>query len=352
MERSELYESLARHLDENIVGAPISQSFMKILEITFPGEEAEIAVKLPFNNQTLAQLKELYPEKGEAVEGILARMARRGTVFTGQQPGKQRVYRLLPTVVGFAETPFWPGKDTPEARALAPLWFNYRDEGFTAELARGTPVMRVIPVETSVKDHSQILPFDVLKEKIEATTYSAVAHCPCRQGARYMGKGCSHTDENCLHFGSMGRYIVEQGMGREITKDEALSILRKADEEGLVHACDNIEGHLGTICSCCSCNCVFLHAVKNGLNALSRSNYAAQVDAETCAGCGMCTDRCPVGAVTLTEDNTASVDRARCLGCGVCTPTCPTESIGLVRREGIIPPLDIATMFTLRMGEK
>ena len=353
MEKRQLYEALAGHLDQNVVGAPLTESFLKILDISFPVQEAQIALKLPFGNQTMAQLAALYPDKTtDALEEILKRMVKRGTVYTSQPPGRERVYRLLPTVVGFAETPFWSGKDTPEARALAPLWFKYRDEGFAAELARGTPVMRVIPVETAVKDVSQILPFDILKEKVEGTNYSAVAYCPCRQGARYLGKGCDHSDENCLHFGSMARYIVEQGMGREITKEEAIAILKKADEEGLVHACDNIEGHLGTICSCCGCNCVFLHAVKKGLNALSPSNYAALVDGDTCAGCGTCEDRCPVGAVAVTEEDTASVNQALCLGCGICAPACPTGSIGLVRREGLNPPLDVGTLFNLRMGGK
>jgi hypothetical protein len=157
MKQKDLYESLAAHLDQNVVGAPLTESFLKILEISFPGEEAQIALKLPFSNQTLAQLAALYPDRTDGLEEILKRMVKRGTVYTSQPPGRERVFRLLPTVVGFAETPFWSGKDTPEARALAPLWFQYRDEGFSAELARGTPVMRVIPVETAVKDASQIL---------------------------------------------------------------------------------------------------------------------------------------------------------------------------------------------------
>ena len=98
--------------------APVSPAFIEILEIVFPQEEAEVAVKLPSANSTLQQLQKLFPEKADGLEGILGRMVQRGTVFTTQSPGKERVYRLLPTVVGFAETPFWAGKDTPMAGAL------------------------------------------------------------------------------------------------------------------------------------------------------------------------------------------------------------------------------------------
>ena len=126
----------------------------------------------------------------------------------------------------------------------------------------------------------------------------------------------------CMHFGSMGRYIVEMGMGRQITKEEALKILRDATEERLVHVCDNVQGSLRTICNCCPCCCGFLQAkLVNGLDTVSRSNYVARVDAEACITCGTCEDRCPVYAITIVGDVVA-VDRDVCIGCGVCTPTC------------------------------
>jgi NAD-dependent dihydropyrimidine dehydrogenase PreA subunit len=352
MEKAQLYEALAKHLDQNIIGAPFSPAFKGILEILFPQEEAEVALKLPFENKTILQLQELYPEKADALEDILQRMVSMGTVFTSQSAGKERVYCLLPTVVGFAETPFWAGKDTPMARRLAPLWRQYCDEAFNNELARGTPVMRVIPIETSLKDNSQILPFDVIKEKLDKVTYCAVAQCPCRQMSRLSGEGCDHSLENCLHFDSMGRFIVEQSMGREITKEEALKILREADAEGLVHACDNINGYMSTICNCCGCCCVFLIAVKRGLNAMSPSNYVAKVDVDICVGCSTCEERCPMDAVKVGEDDVASVDPSTCIGCGSCTSTCATGAIGLIRRETIKLPLDIGEIFTLRMGGK
>ena len=349
MGKKTLYENLARHLHQGIIGAPMSISLIEILEILFSEEEAEFACKLPFDNRSLENLKELFPDKSESLESILAGMAKNGTVFTQQKPGKERKYRLLPSVVGWSETPFWAGVDTEKARKLAPLWVKYRDEGFNHELARNIPALRVIPIDHSLKNKSEILPFDQLKEKLNTLSYFAVAHCPCRQMMAYVGKGCNHSLENCLHFGDMARYMVEQGMARELTKEETIKILEEADKEGLVHSCENLNGILSTICNCCSCSCIFLQTQKiQGLRMISSSNYVSCVDQDSCIGCGTCEGRCPMAAIVVGEGDVAQVDSGRCIGCGICVPTCPSEAVFLVQRETITPPPDVTEFLTKR----
>jgi Pyruvate/2-oxoacid:ferredoxin oxidoreductase delta subunit len=350
MDKSTLYDELAEHLDKGVIGSPKSPALMEILEILFPVEEAEIAVNLPMQNKTLSELKERYPDKADSLEEILIRMINRGTVYTSQKPGKERNYRLLPSVVGWSETPFWAGKETETTRKLAPLWLKYRQEAFGAELARNDmPVMRVIPVSRNLQDSREVLPFDALKPMVEAAGYHAVAHCPCRIMKRSVGEGCDHSLENCLHFGSMGQYMVEYGMAREITAEETLRILEAANEEGLVHTADNLEGHLSTICNCCGCCCVFLETKsKLGLHTISTSNYVAAVDSDACAACGTCEERCPMGAITMGDEDAAVVDQTLCIGCGVCTPTCTTEAIDLSPRGEINPPPDISKFLAAR----
>jgi len=350
MDESQLYEELARHLNQGIVAAPMSPALLEIIKILFPREDAEIAIRLPMQNKTLFELRAIFPERADTLEEDLERMVKRGTVFKIQSPGKENKYRLLPSVVGWAETPFWAGKDTEEARKLAPLWLKYREEAFGQELARGgMPVMRVLPISKTLRDSREVLPFDALKPKVEEQSFIAVAHCPCRQMKRYVGEGCEHSIENCLHFGSMGRYMVEQGMAREITKEETLDILRKANEEGLVHAVDNVEDRIGTICNCCGCCCVFLQTKKRmGLHTISPSSYTARVDSDRCVACGTCEERCPMGAITLGNKDVAEVDEERCIGCGVCTPTCPGEAVDLVKRAEVKPPPDISRFMKLR----
>jgi len=345
-----IYEQLAKHLDEAPAGAPRSPALMEILEVLYPGEEAEVALGInAFETKTAAEWEEALPDKAGRLADILDSMAHRGTVFTSQKPGAERRYRLLPSVVGFAEAPFFSGRDTETTRTLAPLWKRYMNEAFAGEMERGVPLIRVVPIGESLADTSEVLPDDALEKKLDETSFMAVAHCMCRRIGTYIGEGCDRTVENCLHFGALGRYIVEMGMGREIDKAEALTILRQATEEGMVHVCDNVQGGLHTICNCCPCCCAFFRAkLADNYDTVSRSNYVARVDSEACIACGLCEDRCPVMAVAV--DEVAVVDEDVCIGCGVCTPTCGGEdAIRLRVREETAPPPDIAEFVSVRM---
>jgi len=350
MKDSKRYEELAKHLDQGIVGSPKSPALIELLEILFPGEEAEVALELPMQDTSLSELKELFPEKAKSLEGLLNRMAKRGTVFVGGAQDEERKYKLLPSVVGWAETPYWAGKKTEDARRMAPLWLKYREEAFGAELARGMPPVRVIPISETLRESTEVLPYEVLEAKVEGQQYCAVGKCPCRQIKAYVGEGCDHSIDNCLHFGDMGRYMVEQGMAREITTEETLKILKEANEEGLVHTGDNLGADLiSTICNCCGCCCIFLDTRKRmGLDTISPSSYVARVDADLCIACGTCEDRCPMEAIAVGDDDVSEVDQDLCIGCGVCTPTCNEEAVDLVQREQINPPPSIPDLVAAR----
>jgi len=349
MKDSKHYEALAKHLDQGIVGSPKSPALMGILEILFPGEEAEVGARLPMQDSSLAELKEQFPERADSIEALVERMVKRGTVFVSGQ-GEERKYRLLPSVVGWAETPYWAGKDTEDVRKLGPLWIKYRDEAFAAELARGMPPVRVLPISETLRESSEVLPYEALKAKVEAQSFCAVGNCPCRQMKRYAGEGCDHSLENCLHFGDMARYMVEQEMAREISTQETLKILRESNEEGLVHVSDNLSDDVtSTICNCCGCCCTFLDTKKRtGLHTFSPSTYVARVDAELCIACETCADRCPMEAIAVGDDDVSEVDQALCIGCGVCTPTCTEEAVDLVHREEIKRPPTIQEFVAAR----
>jgi Pyruvate/2-oxoacid:ferredoxin oxidoreductase delta subunit len=332
-----VYLALAEHLDEMPMGAPMCDELMEILHILYTPEEAELAVKLPFAEAPLEELSGMTGMPAEELEPMLDTMAVKGTVFKLMMEGEMK-YRLLPTIVGITETPFWAGKETDMTRKLAPLWFKYAMAGPFGEMLgdRELSLVRAIPVKEEVDSTSQVFPLETVKEIVKDLDFYSVAYCPCRQIAASQGEGCEHGLEYCFHFGSIGRYIVEQGMGRELTLEETLKKMEEAHEQGMVFTSDNYQGaEVHTICSCCGCSCVFMRIRKDlgYQNTIAQSMYVPHVDEESCLGCGTCEERCPVEAIKLNDEEIAQVDEAQCLGCGVCIPTCSGEALTLVRRE-------------------
>ena len=114
---------------------------------------------------------------------------------------------------------------------------------------------------------------------------------------------CPHEKEVCLHFGKLGRYIVDHDMGREITKTETLEILSRCADAGLVHAISNTQRGMDTICNCCSCCCIFVRPIDLPEDVRREhhqpSSYQVAHDDETCIACGKCAKRCPVDAIEL-----------------------------------------------------
>ncbi|RJP18710.1 MAG: (4Fe-4S)-binding protein [Candidatus Abyssobacteria bacterium SURF_5] len=357
MSKHEVYDQLAEHLNSMPIGAPKTPELIEILKILYTKEEADLAVKLPFLPMTVDALVDRTGMAEKMLKPMLDRMAKKGIVFE-QLGGDEPMYRLLPTVVGFSETPFWPGKRTPETEKLAVLWRKYARDAFFHEIGglSETPLVRVIPVQESLSETRKVSPYEKLVEKVKETSYQAVAHCPCRLMREYSGDGkCEHSTENCLHFGSLARYMVANGMARELTVDETLAILKKSNEEGLVHVTGNHQAEIDTICNCCADACIFLTGLlaMGEKNMFARSNFVSQINQETCVECGTCEERCPVKAISLS-DGPARVDEDKCIGCGVCFPTCPSESISLAPRPETeqLPVLPPGEMVMKVMAEK
>ncbi len=145
-----------------------------------------------------------------------------------------------------------------------------------------------------------------------------------------MGKGCDKPKEVCFLFGSNGQYYLDRNMARQVSVDEALKILDKAQEAGLVTQPATSQNPAGMCMSCGDC-CGILRA----LNKLPRpvenvfSNYFADVDKELCTGCEICLDRCQMHAISFSDDTIAQINLDRCIGCGLCVTTCPEEAINL-----------------------
>ncbi len=328
----DIYEKLRERLDMFPQGFPKTASGveLEILRHLFTQEEAEFMLALRPAAENSAVIAERLSRDAHAVGEKLYDMSKKGLIMRIRTPDGQVLYGLAPWIVGIWE--FQLNNLNPKFLELKE---KYTLEGMIPERKK-TKIsgMRTIPIEKEIMRTSEVETYEKVSEILESHTRFAVADCICRKERKLMGEGCDKIMEACMTFGPAAQYYVENGLGREITKDEAKEIIRKAEEQGLVHCSSNQKGEKIFICNCCGCCCGVLRNVNkyNIPTAMTKSNYYAKVDPETCTGCETCVDRCQVNAIKV-EDGLAVINKGKCIGCGLCGATCPGESISIVQRE-------------------
>jgi electron transport complex protein RnfB len=328
----DVYERLRERLDMFPQGFPKTESGveLEILQHLFAPDEAEIMLHLRPFPENVADIAERTGKDKTELGETLYEMSKSGLILRYTSPDNEIYYFLIPWVIGIWE--FQLNNLTTEN---IELYEKYFEEGMApAQQNRKIGQFRVIPVEKEIEGDTEIQPYERVSEIIESHTRFAVADCICRKEARMLGKGCDKLLETCISLGASADFYIENGLGREISKEEAKEILLKAEEDGLIHCSTNSAGNKAFICNCCGCCCKYLALVTKygNPNAIARSNYYAIKDEETCTNCGTCVERCQVNVIR-TENDYTIIDRDRCVGCGLCASTCPTGSITMVQKS-------------------
>jgi electron transport complex protein RnfB len=337
MSSEDVYRKLAQRLDAIPNGFPATESGveLRLLARIFTPEEAALAAVMRLTREPAADIAARAGVDFRIASRMLKGMVRKGLIRVKKSEG-HLIFGLMPFVVGIYE------EQLPRLDAeLATLFEEYLQETRGGSIVRDTPAIhRVIPVEEAIPFDLEIFPYERASELLEEAKAWGVRNCICRVQQRLVGKGCDHPVENCLMFAPVEGVFDHSEVTRAITKEEALRLLREAEEAGLVHSTGNYRDQHYYICNCCTCCCGILRGVAEFdiPTALARSDFRAVVDAEVCIGCGDCVERCQFGALAV-PDEVCEVDYARCVGCGLCATICPTDALSLERRpEGEVPP--------------
>ena len=343
-QNNQIYVKLQKHLDNQAVGFPATRSGVeiKILKHIFTPEEAEIVCCLSYKFEPLETIFDRachLVDSADELEKCLDRIQKKGGIESKIKHAKLH-YCNAPLVVGMYE--FQINRLTPEFIEDFDDYTSNINFGL-AFLSTKLPQMRTIPVSKSIHPQHNVSTFDEVMTLLQqAEEPFGIIECICRKKKSIVGNFCKVTDrkETCLAIGSMARMVLRSGTGREITRDEAISIIELNQKQGLVLQPSNTE-KAEFICSCCGCCCGMLRTHKSLPKPLEfwASNFYAAVDRVACEGCGACVKRCQVGAVSVfKKKQPAVVDRDRCIGCGVCVPACPTQSITLVKKPAEVRP--------------
>ena len=324
-----LYQKLARHLDNLPGGFPSTKSGveLKILRRLFNSEEAEMALHLttiPEEADVIAYKAKMQLEK---TCRMLEIMSKKGLIYRIKRPGKKTRYMASQFVIGI-----WEFHVNDLDIDLIRDMNEYLPTLFKPDDWNKAPQLRTVPVKQSIPTNLEILPHEHVEKLLEQQKKFLVAPCICRREHRMIGKGCNKPEESCLVVGNAADYYAENGLGRMISQEEAIEIIQQADRSGLVLQTSNSK-KIVNICCCCGCCCQVLKNFKHYPKPaeLISSPFTLFIDASLCESCGICTDRCQMGALTL-DNGTISLNRDRCIGCGLCVSTCPSKALKLIRK--------------------
>ena len=193
----------------------------------------------------------------------------------------------------------------PELGACFEEYTRIRVGMLAPMLGNGVNFMRVMPVMSAIENDTHKASYDEISTLIEKAWAISVGPCSCRRSRRLMGEGCGHLEEDmCLYLNDNAINFSKNGEHRLITKEEAYEILRRAEDNGLVHEVNQALGFddVTAICNCCGCSCYALRIAElfRSPNGVS-SNFIARVDKDKCVACGQCVENCQTNAVRLGQ---------------------------------------------------
>ncbi|TFF89639.1 MAG: 4Fe-4S dicluster domain-containing protein [Promethearchaeota archaeon] len=345
-EKNDPYEKIIENMREYPQDIPLSEgkispAFREYIRLLFTPEEAEIAQYLQVKPQPVRILAKKLDKPKEEVQEILESMTDKGII---QDIGGYSYFITMAHLLNVGYKYSKALERLGEKGAELYEKFFIRDKFYKRYESsdKGTSLMRVVPVEQSIKYETEILNVEEVHKILEECQKPIViTDCPCRKRTEILGKReCKDKfpiEDSCFQLGFFGSYFLRRGEGRELTVEEAKKLVDTFAKLGLVFTTENHQNpNHQVLCCCCECCCSIIRGVtrfedKNE-NCVAKSNYVSNVDRELCKGCGLCVDRCPFNAIML-KGKKAQVNPDKCYGCGVCSITCPAEAISLHREE-------------------
>ncbi len=284
------------------------------LDALLTDEQAEVALSMGRRQpKTAAEVSKRCGKDLETTTRLLEEMSVMGIVeYNWENPKHEKQYLVPMFVPGSAEFTNMNSK-LLEAH---PEMGKFFEEMSRIPLEKVTPMvppggagigMHVIPVEKAIEMENESIDIEHISYWLDKYDGKyAKSPCSCRNSRKTFDEGCADDPQGwCIAVGDMADYVVEtQKGGVYITKEEALEIMKIAEDNGFVHQITNIDGK-DKIFAICNCNVNVCYALRTSqlFNTpnLSRSAYVARVEKENCVACGKCVEACPAGAVKLGQ---------------------------------------------------
>ncbi|MGD0805846.1 MAG: 4Fe-4S binding protein [Candidatus Bathyarchaeia archaeon] len=214
-------------------------------------------------------------------------------------------------------------------------FIDEKDKEHAVEDAKNIATSIALPVYEEIKYNNTVLNLDSVERYIQHASKIAVTDCSCRVKRKH----CDSPLDVCLPLNDAANMLIGKGFAKEVSKTEALGIVRRAHDAGLVPMAGmrtdtpKPEG-VNWICNCCSCCCgtigvsLWLGKDVHMLKGLATT----LTDSSKCNSCGACVDRCHFEARKIVGGRLV-FDKDLCFGCGLCVDKCPSDAISLIHLQ-------------------
>lgn len=280
----------------------------RILEPVVTTEMAEAGLCLKLREpQSAADIAPQCGKSVEETEKLLWKLAVDGVAFVNEIDGVNQYWHDI-WVPGHMEMMVNNKENVKKYPVIAQCFYDYGNRKgpmAAGNMPIGKGPMRVIPIERAIDGETRKASYEEVSKFLNDNDIFSVSDCSCRTSREVMGEGCGHLKEDmCVQMGHAAEYYIKTGRGREITREEAFEIIKRAEDNGLMHSIPNVDGVGKThaICNCCGCGCFAMRLAEEWVNPdMVRSNYVSKVNRENCVACGECVEVCPTNSLKLGQ---------------------------------------------------
>ncbi|WP_314040976.1 4Fe-4S binding protein [Slackia exigua] len=320
-------------IGRGIGSTPADGTSYDMIKYLWSEEDAEHYLEMPLHKYfTAGDYAAVSGRSEEECSKILEDQADRCLIWRVRRGGLP-FYVLMPYINGFWEfnelKAYYSGVEGSVAE-FDMQGIKGADPHDTSGFDTTFPLFRSYPIDVDVVEGDALAPFHDWRALIKRNSMITVSPCQCRTMWEALGVPYneSHPHRTCLSLGEMAEYFIENGIGEQITQDEAISIVEDIIDHGMVveSICAK-DADIICACHCESCGNLIAYRACNGQAACANyySAYLLNYDKDACIACGSCVERCPMHSITLGDDGVCIMDDA-CVRCGQCVAVCPAKA--------------------------
>lgn len=343
-------------------------------DIAMTPEEIDFLLEMGGGNHSFEQLVKNTSFQEKDIKRILDNLVYKGQVAIIKDDQGNNVYHIMTIFPGWFELYLMRGEDREDTRIFAKrieelfesayksgdpelVTQSLRDVGAHIKVLSANPPTATIKVDTKMPENENRVfatkSVNAIFENLDENEIIAAGHCFCRFEKALIEDHC-RTDlplETCISIGPGAEHVITQGIARQVTKSEAIAMIKEFQDKGAIHQATRIiplkdfqaKYPIDIFCNCCWDCCGILGNYNRGyLPYMLKSYYSATIaNIDNCTSCGDCEKYCPTSAIKLNENELPEITYELCVGCGQCHHHCKFDVIDLVddERDVVLPIL-------------